>query len=754
MSFLCAPIMMMPARHIRIVFVFFGLFLGNFLEISAQNIDLDSVLEVARNLRPENLRQYHSYQARLRETCKAQVQSIPFDIWPLSGVVIPAKKDSGLAYYSEALIDAQYGDNLHYYQDVLIKREAGKLPIPNWQQLPAYDYNLLQKRIYLNEAFDRGFVSPLSEEGKKIYDFELISYQPEKELVRIEFKPRKEKYPALSGQMDLHIGKGLPMWASFNISANNQLELLDSIAISQKFQYQEGLYRAQSQTVELHLNLFGFRGYYSVEHLYESFTYRRFWEKSEFNDQVFDLQSQEFNPDTSYWQTWNRSTSAEHYLDSLEINHKKTKQFRSFGSSRLDPGEYRFYENLYRGFTRRNGNWFLDLPPIYKGLGFNPVEGAYWRGQSRWGYASENTELNMRIQGRIGTADQRFKPVIDLNWRSDVHFPLSLSIEGGTDYKQFNEEEPILPVLNTIYNLVLAQNYINLYGKDYFKIQYQGESMSGLALGLDVEYAWRYPLFNATNFNLINLDAEYETNNLGFAPNITPGGFRAHRSTKVELSLSYQFKDRYEKRYNQRFQDVLKGRQNLVVRAPKVYYDLKIGSPLFNGETDYIFQRIGIQHQFRWGNIGLSQFDISGGHFLREQEVPFVDYAHFDGVQIFFLQPVADRSARIKQFSTLPYYTYSTTKAYLELHYEHNFDGALLSNSAFSRRYKIHSLVGFNSLHILNEKAYVEVFIGFDNIFKVLRVEFASGLDNFNTLYPSLRIGFDFRYDYYQRNRR
>lgn len=717
--------------------------------------NLDSVLVKVRGQRAQNLQKYYSYKARVLETCKAQVLEVPYDIWPFSGIFIPAKSDSGMAYYSEALILAEYGDPKHYYQKVVLKRESGKLPIPNWQHLPSYDFNLLQQRIYLNEVFDRGFVSPLSEEGAKMYDFKL--HPPPKgdsTKLRISFRARKEKFPAMTGFIDLDKNSGLPLHAEFSISANNQLELLDSISVKQNFKLENGIYKAVDQVIELHLNLFNYRGYYQVQQVYQSFRYREFWEKSEFDKLVYEQQKENFNADSTYWDAWERSPLDSAYMSSLEINDNRENQFRSFGSSRLDPGPYIFYKNFYRGYTRRKGQFYWDLPPIYRGLGFNPVEGLYWRGQTLFGYNSGSRELNLRLQGRIGTADQRFKPVAELNWQSNSTFPLNISIEGGTDYKQLNEEEPILPVLNTFFNLALAENYINLYGKDYFKIKYQGESISGLTLGLEAEYAWRYPVFNKTNFNLFNPDASYNFNNLGFAPNINPGGFPSHRSLGLDINLTYQFQDRYELRYKQRFQDVLKGRQNLVVRAPKIYYDLKLGLPYLDAQTDFIFHSLGIQHQFRWGNIGLSQFDISGGQFLRKANVPFVDFRHFDGVQIFFLQPSTDRSALIKQFSTLPYYTYSTTNNYLELHYEHNFDGALLSNINLTRRYKIHSLIGFNSLHIQNEADFIEVFFGFDNIFKILRVEFAGGLDNFQRLRPSLRLGFDFRYDYYKRNRR
>lgn len=749
MYFLCGPMRVLKGLYFLLLLCFVA-----HNPINAQS-NLDAVIDSIREKRAANFKKHYSYKARVRETCKAYIQNVPFDIWPVSGVLIPATKDSGLAYYSEALIEAHYGNPRYYYQDVVIKRESGKLPIPNWQQLPSYDFNLLQDRIYLNEAFDRGFVSPLSKEGRTMYEFKSLPLDSQRrDVIRISFKPKKEKFPAMSGFVDIHLATSLPLHAHFSISANNQLELMDSISVVQNFTFENGLYRAVDQEIELYLNLFNFRGYYEVKQEFRSFRYREYWEKSEFGKLVYDQKESEFNADSSYWNSWERSPLDSNYMSALLIRDSLKNQFRSFGSSRLDPGPYIFYKNFYRGFTHRMGNFYWDLPPIYKGLGFNPVEGAYWRGQTRFGYNSGKKELNLRLQGRIGTADQRLKPLAEITWQSNTNYPLNLSLEIGSDYQQLNEEEPILPVLNTVYNLILAENYINLYGKDYLKIKYQGESINGLSLGLNAEYAQRFPLFNKTNFNLVNPDAIYSTNNMGFAPNITPGGFTAHRAFNLNFSFSYQFQDRYEQRYNQRFQEVMKGRQKLKVRAPKIYYDVKMGLEAFDAETDFIYHSLGIQHQFRWGNIGLSQFDISGGQFLRQRNVPFIDYRHFDGVQIFFLQPIADRSARIKQFSTLPYYTYSTTNNYLELHYEHNFDGALLSNFNLSRRYKIHSLVGFNSLHIQDEAAFIEVFFGFDNIFKILRVEFAGGIDNFQRLRPSLRVGFDFRYDYYKRNRR
>ena len=717
---------------------------------------LDSILERAWQKQSKHLSQYRAYETQFVETCEAHVTGIPFNIWLVSGTLIPAEKDTGLVYRSDALIKAKFYNRFNYNQDVIVKREAGTLPIPNWHQLPAYNFNLLEKRIYLNEAFDRGFASPLHRASSDLYDYSIVHSENRggQLIYRISFKPKKEKYPALQGTVDLIYANGLPIHAQYAISANNQLELMDSISVRQDFSFKNGIYKAEEQNIELHLNLFDFKGYYSIHLDYVDFKYRQDLSPADFDKLVFHQDKGDFLPDNYFWQTLDLDSSVEDYYHYHLIQADQGKMFRQFGSSRLNPERYNPIKNFYRGYTLRKKDYFIDLPPLYKGLGFNPVEGAYWKGQAAIGYSKPYNELNLRGQVRFGTADQRWKNLLELNWQGGKVFPVNLSLTGGTAVIQFNEDEPILPVLNTFYNLFLATNYIHLYGKDFFKLEYNSETRSGITVGMDVEYAWRYPLFNRTTFNLVNPDVVYEPNNF-FIPGQTneQRGFNPHQSLKMELNLSYQFRSRREVRYNQRFQEVLQGRKNIEVRAPKIYYDLRMGIPQFGGVTDYAFQRLGIQHSFRWANIGLSSFDVSAGHFIYQNDVRFIDYQHFDGVQIFFLQPSAQRSAMIKQFSTLPYYTYSTTQPFLELHYEHNFDGALLSNIDFLRRYKVHSLIGFNTLHIQDQNAFIELFFGFDNLFKVFRVEFAGGIDNFRRLRPSIRIGLDFNYDYYKQNR-
>lgn len=714
---------------------------------------VDSLMSRAVEKSEANRSQYSAFQSLIEEECTAVIQKIPFDIWPLSGIVIPAKKDSGIVYVSQAKIRAHYLNDRHYRQEVIRKQEAGRLPIPNWNQLSAYDFSLYNKRIYLAQTFDRGFISPLSKEGLRIYNYKILEEKivERQKAYRISFSPRNRRLPALQGEMLLQDHSFLVLESDFNISADNQLELLDSIHIIQKYQFKEGDYVLHQQQIELHLNLFSYQGFYRIHHRHRDFSFQKDLSKKDFDALVYRMKPEDL--DTTFKPYWSISQDQNRVFEERFLNPNTAKQYRFFNTSRLDPQNFRWYKPLYKGFTFGKGDWFFDLPPLYRGLGFNAVEGPYLRAQFKVGRFKPFNEWGLRGQLRYGISDNRVKPLAELSWRYGKKQPSEWSISLGSDYRQYNEDEPILPVLNTVYGLLLAENYINLFGVDFTKIAWKTEAIPGLSLASSLEYAWRYPLFNNTSFNLIGSERPFRNNNQDFGPGIDRSGFRAHRSLKWEVNLSYQFQARYEQRYKQRFQDVYQGRKNLEVRAPKVYYDMRMGIASPISDTRYLFHTLGIQHQFRWGNLGLSQFDLSVGHFVFQDEVPFLDYNHFNGIQIFFLQPAAQRSAMIKQFSTLPYYDYSTTAPYAEFHFEHHFDGALMAQLKGVRNYKVHMLTGFNALYVQGQLPFPELFIGFDNIFKVFRLEFAGGLDQFSRFRPAVRLGFDFNFDYYQKNR-
>ena len=103
----------------------------------------------------------------------------------------------------------------------------------------------------------------------------------------------------------------------------------------------------------------------------------------------------------------------------------------------------------------------------------------------------------------------------------------------------------------------------------------------------------------------------------------------------------------------------------------------------------------------------------------------------------------------VRQFSTLPYYDYSTSESYIEVHLKHRFLGWLLSRKKLTRELNLQSYVGTNYLYTTDRGQYSEVFLGVENIFKVINLQTAVGIDGSRKVRFSVLIGINFDYNYY-----
>lgn len=100
------------------------------------------------------------------------------------------------------------------------------------------------------------------------------------------------------------------------------------------------------------------------------------------------------------------------------------------------------------------------------------------------------------------------------------------------------------------------------------------------------------------------------------------------------------------------------------------------------------------------------------------------------------------------------YYGSSTDRFFIEAHMEHNFGGYLLAKIPYINRANLHLVTGFNYLSSEFDNHFLELFFGFDNIFKVGKIEFSGGWDDFKTFRLTMRLGVNFDYNFYRENKR
>ena len=121
----------------------------------------------------------------------------------------------------------------------------------------------------------------------------------------------------------------------------------------------------------------------------------------------------------------------------------------------------------------------------------------------------------------------------------------------------------------------------------------------------------------------------------------------------------------------------------------------------------------------------------------------FIDYKHFNGNQTH----VETTNRYLNSYLSLPYYTFSTNKSYLELHSEYNFQGYLMNKVPVLSALKWNTIVGYHLLATGNRKPYHEVTAGFGNIgwgkYRFFRVDYVrtiNGTKNANGIVVGLSL--------------
>ncbi len=705
------------------------------------------VVRQARFKRDENESQYSSFKAEVLKTSKAEIKRVPFSIWPISGRILPSKRDTGLVFFSEQVSQQRFYNEHHFMDSVKHYQAAGTIVMPDFTYLVDKDFSFYHNKISMPELGYQGYFTPLSDKALHHYDLKAIgSYlDGNRKVYRIGFKPKKYGTPAFQGYFDIYDSLFTIAYCNFSFKASSHLEGMDSVRVEQLFYYDGDVYHKAYQTMDFHLTVNGFRGFYSSSVYYKNQRYLEnpTWGK---NKEVVHMDSSSISDNNSYWR--------QQRIKALSQNERsllKTENLSNVFKGRYSREPYlqkpfKPVKLLYDKYIYRTDGYFFHFNPLYRSLGYNTVEGVYIRYDVPIWLYNKGTELMLNPEVRFGFADTDFKSRLTAEFTYDLSNPKKVRVEVGHVVDQFNEEDPISPFINTIYSLLFSKNYLKMYGKDFIQIGYQHEITNGFEMQSSLEYASRFPLYNNSTFVITGTPKGFTQNNPEHTEEINNNGFDDHQALTFRAQLAYQFNQRYK---------MINGKKiNLRMTTPRAYINYRQGLPSAISQTKYNFLAAGMSFNTPLGNAGYTKWDISGGGFFNVENIEFIDYKHFNGTQTFYLQPSTYYYQSIKQFSTLGYYDMSTKRAFAEAHFEHHFNGFLLSKIGLLRRTQAHTYFGMNYLHNFTERQFAEFFLGFDNIHNIMRMEFAAGLDNFSKLQPTFLVGIEFDILYYYNNRK
>lgn len=385
--------------------------------------------------------------------------------------------------------------------------------------------------------------------------------------------------------------------------------------------------------------------------------------------------------------------------------------------------------------------WKLKYTGLVKGLQVNTVEG--WT-IDRAGFSLMHTakadtlkhkkgySLALNALARYSFARNKVAPLGELEYKWTGN---RLSVSGGRAIAQFNPENPIAPVLNSVTTLFFERNFAKIYQKDFVRFQYDHQQQNDhFKVNVFVEYADRQNLVNLEKTNpyrWINWRKREFTSNTPDNEHFSYTTYEPdHLALTAGVSASWKPWQQYR---------IRKGKLTYYKDdSPEFSFTYRKGFPEWAGsKADYDFLKLKVSHGLETGIKSKLYYQVAAGSFLNNTSVHFADFHHFAGNRFFF-----QLGDPVGTFRMLDYYRLSTDQRFAEVHILSEFRQLVFTQLTWFRKYGIKETLQVHYLATPSSRNYTELGYGFDvGIRFPFRVEVVGSFENMKHRHTTFRIG-------------
>jgi len=661
----------------------------------------------------------------------------------------------GIIYLSESLTKIASKKPGKLKLEVLSGRESGGngfgFNFPTFTNF----YNNNVNVFAMQQLSPRGFISPIADGALSYYRYKYLGsfFEDGKEINQIKVIPRRRYEPLFSGTINITEGDWRIHSLDLMLLKESQLQILDTLIIRQiHVPIGNNIWQTKDQNIYFTFNIFGFDAIGNFINVYNKYDANPQFSKKFFNNVVMAYDTAANKKTRQYWDSVRPvQLEAEEALnyrikDSAFLAQRDSARSKhTIDSMRRKQGRVTPMKILWNGYTRSNFNpdhpFSYSWQPLLKNLYYNTVEGVAVNAEAvfrkslpalrqqivftphiRYGFS--NTHLN--AWGTLVFSKRVFNR--DADGLGGTSSRSTWTFSGGKRISQFNKENPITPLFNTVYTLLFKRNYMKLYENYYGNIAWNKRFDNDLRITADVLYEDRLPLENTSDYSLIKNEDRAFTPNYPFEK-IT-AQFERHQALIGGLVL--QFKP------GQKYVQFPRGKMAVGSKYPTFSLSYYKGIPtLLGSDVNFDKWKFAVWDEMNFKLLGLLKYNFSLGGFLNTQKVFIQDYQHFNGNQVFYA------SQYLNSFQLAPYYANSTTAAfYMVGNIEHHFNGLLTNKIPLFRKLNWHLVAGSNAFYVNTSNNYVEAFAGLENIFKLFRVDVVASYLNGNTGQVGVRIGF------------
>ncbi len=588
----------------------------------------------------------------------------------------------------------------------------------------------------------RGFISPISDNALNYYRYKLEgTFFEDSNLVNhIKVTPKRKYEPLFSGYIDIIEGDWRIHSVKMQLTKQSQMELLDTLRIEQLYrQVDKDNWFYSTQAIYPSIKILGFDAYGSFVNVYSDADIEPAFTKKTFNNVILKYTDSSNKRTAEYWERnrpvalmedevndYKKKDSLElvrkdpHYLDSLD----KRRNRITFQSLIL----------LGQGFSNSKKRTFIGFNPLLEQVNFNPAEGWNINTGFTWSKRLDSSLISRRRIAispvfRYGFANQHFNSHVTVNYTFGKKYFSSVSLSGGKRVFQFNPNSPISERSNTWSSLLEEENRYKTYEAFYVRGSFRRGIGEGFTMVTGVQYQDRMPLENRTDFTWRNKTDRQYTPNYPFE--IMSGNIKRHQVFLAMVGLTWQPGSRYIELADRKI--------NTGSKLPVFNLEFtKAFKNVFGSDSYFSKWKFGISDNINFKLAGAFRYRLLAGGFIDTgSNVQVPDYIHFNG------NISTQATEYLNSFQLLPIYQFSNKATfYTEAHVEYNLKGFLTNKIPGIRRLNIYLVTGANAFYINSNNFYYEWFVGIDNIFKRIRIDFVQSYLNGKKWQNGIRIGF------------
>jgi hypothetical protein len=703
-----------------------------------------AVIRQAIKKRKFYLNQVNAYTCRAYIKGLQRLNSIPKNLGKLLKVTMGENPiDSsmlGVIYLSESESKYHYRKPGDEKEIMFSSKVSGDNKAFSFNQLSDMKFNFYENLVSIDGLSDRPFISPINDNAFFSYRYKLLgtTFEDGKMINKIEVTPKRKTDPCFHGIIYITENTWRIHSVDMYLTKDAKIDFVDTLEIRQLFAPVKGdtLWMPVSLNFGFNFKFLGFKGngYYNA--VISDYDLSPTFPKRFFKNEVLKVEDDANKKDTGYWKNNRPIPLTKEELDDYR---KKDSISKVTGSERYrDSVDKKFnkfkVQSLIMGYNYRNSFKKINFSTtglLTSGVQYNTVEGV--NASMNFNFSKEYEDFrkhDLSASVRYGFNNLLWGGKAGWSYFQNPKRFQEFAINAQSMVTQLNGNKPISESMNTIYSLYLNDNYMKLYKKSSLQLYFRRELLNGLYFFGSLEFAERAPLKNTTDLLIRDNPNKLFTSNDPLHPRTDDSVFKVNNALVLDVVFRIRFKQKY---YTVPHRKIISGS-----KYPRINIGYKGAIPLVSGMADYGLVHMQMDDNINMGLFGTFSYRAMAGYFIRNQNMYFMDYKHFNGNQT-----ILANQSYLSSFKLLPYYKYSTEYWYGEAHAEHHFNGFIFNKIPLLKKARIQEVVGGHVLFNDKLDQYYEINFGIEKILQIIRFDYALGYGPNGKFTQGFLIGID-----------